>query len=121
MPAGFDSVVGLIQVRALDSHFELAEWGFAIASPFWGTGLFMESASMVVDFAMDLVGVQRLEARASVTNGRGNGVLKKLGAVEEAVLRNSLLKRGQPTDQVLWSILSGEWRYAKTVWGTHIH
>ena len=86
--------------------FATAEWGFAIGSAFWGTGLFVESATLVVDFAFDTLGVHRLEARAAVLNGRGNGALRKIGAVQEGVLRRSLLRNGQYLDQILWSILA---------------
>ena len=68
---------------------------------------------MVVDFAVETVGVRRLEARAVVANGRGNGALRKLGAVQEGILRRSFLKNGQHLDQILWSILREEWRSAR--------
>jgi RimJ/RimL family protein N-acetyltransferase len=55
-----------------------------------------------------------------VANGRGNGALRKLGAVQEGVLRRSFLKNGQFLDQMLWSILSEEWRHAKATWGRTI-
>ena len=57
-----------------------------------------------------MVGAQRLEARAAVANGRGNGALRKIGAVQEGVLRRSFLRNGQYHDQVLWSILAEDWR-----------
>jgi RimJ/RimL family protein N-acetyltransferase len=117
IPQGMTTAVGLIQVRALEPGFASAEWGFAVGSPFWGTGLFMEGGQMVVDFAIETLGVQRLEARAAVANGRGNGALRKLGAVQEGVLRRSFLKNGQYLDQILWAILGEEWRQAKAVWG----
>jgi [ribosomal protein S5]-alanine N-acetyltransferase len=121
VPRGFDVAVGLFQVRQLEPSFATAEWGFAIGSPFWGTGLFAEGARMVVDFTFETVGVHRLEARAAVQNGRGNGGLRKLGAVQEGVLRKSFLRRGEYLDQVLWSILDEDWRQAKAVWGYTIH
>lgn len=110
VPRGHEAAVGLIQVRALESDFSRAEWGFAVGSEFWGTGVFYESAKVVVDFAIRTIGVHRLEARAAVANGRGNGALMKLGAIQEAVLRQSLLCRGQRMDQVLWCILDVDWR-----------
>ncbi len=63
-----------------------------------------------VEFAFDTLGVNRLEARAAVRNGRGNGALRKLGAVQECVLRRSFLKNGEYLDQALWSILEEDWR-----------
>ena len=75
---------------------------------------------MVVDFAVETLGVHRLEARAAVANGRGNGALRKLGAVQEGVLRRSFLKNGEYLDQMLWSILDEEWRQAKAVLGNGV-
>ena len=115
VPHGMQTAVGLFQVRQLEPGFATAEWGFALGSAFWGTGMFIDGAEMVVNFALETVGVLRLEARAAVANGRGNGALRKLGAVQEGVLRRSFLKNGEFLDQMLWSILGEEWRQDRTV------
>ena len=120
VPQGMTTAIGLFQVRQLEPGFATAEWGFAIGSNFWGTGIFMDAAPMVVNFAIETLGVTRLEARAAVANGRGNGALRKLGAVQEGVLRRSFYRHGQHLDQMLWSILSEEWRQAKAVWGNGV-
>ena len=114
VPAGCDVAVGIFQVRMLESGFGTAEWGFAIGSPYWGHGLFPEGARLVLDFVFDTIGVHRLEARAAVANGRGNGALRKIGAVQEGVVRRSFLRYGQYHDQVLWSILADDWRLLRT-------
>jgi RimJ/RimL family protein N-acetyltransferase len=107
---GYDTAIGIFQMRQIDADFRTAEWGFAIGSPFWGTGVFREGADLMLDFAFETVGVYRLEARASVQNGRGNGALRKVGAVKEAILRKSFLRNGEQVDQVLYAILEDEWR-----------
>jgi ribosomal-protein-alanine N-acetyltransferase len=114
VPRGMDTAIGIFQVRQLDAEFATAEWGFAIGSAFWGTGLFKSSARLVLEFAFDTVGVHRLEARAAVRNGRGNGALRKIGAVCEGVLRRSFLRNGEYLDQQLWSILAVDWRQPAT-------
>ena len=106
---GSDTAIGIFQLRELDPGFGTAEWGFAIGSPFWGTGAFKEGAELMVHFAFETVGVHRLEARAAVRNGRGNGALRKIGAVQEGVLRKAFLKDGEYLDQVLWTILDEDW------------
>jgi ribosomal-protein-alanine N-acetyltransferase len=121
VPEGMSAAVGLFQLRALEFGFATAEWGFAIGSSFWGTGVFVESARLVLDFAFDTVGVHRLEARASLANGRGNGALRKIGAVEEGVLRQSFFRSGAYHDQVLWSILADDWRVKRVNRGDRIH
>src|SRR5437762_920369 len=40
VPDGYDDAMGVFQVRQLDPGFSAAEWGFALGSPFWGSGLF---------------------------------------------------------------------------------
>lgn len=121
VPQGLDRAVGIFQIRALEPEFGIAEWGFAIGSPFWGSGLFINAARSTVEFAFDVIGVHRLEARAAVENGRGNGALAKVGAVKEGVLRRSFLRRGEYLDQALWSIVREDWRQAKAVWGSIVH
>lgn len=109
VPQGGTTAVGLFQIRQLEHGFATAEWGFAVGSAHWGSGIFAEGARMVVDFAVETIGIRRLEARAAVANGRGNGALRKIGAVQEGVLRRSFVKDGRHLDQVLWSILAEEW------------
>ena len=108
--AGFDTAIGIFQVRETEPGFGTAEWGFAMGSAFWGTGVFQDGAALVLDFAFETLGVHRLEARAAVKNGRGNGALQKLGAVQECVLRKSFLKNGEYLDQVLYAMLDTDWR-----------
>ena len=110
-----DTVIGLFQVRSLTSGFDIAEWGFALGSDYWGTGIFADGAHLVLDFAFDVVGVRRLEAKAAVRNGRGNGALQKLGAVQEAVLRRSFLRNGVYMDQAYWTIFAAAWREVRSV------
>ena len=120
VPKGSDHAIGIFQVRSLEPAFGTAEWGFALAEEFWGSGVFVDGAKLVVEFAVEVLGAHRLEARAAVKNGRGNGALRKLGAMQEGVLRRSFLRRGEYLDQVLWTILADEWREAKAVWGRAI-
>jgi RimJ/RimL family protein N-acetyltransferase len=120
VPHGSDTPVGIFQVRSLEPAFGTAEWGFALAYEFWGTGIFLKGAKLLVDFAFETLGVHRLEARAALKNGRGNGALRKLGAVQEGVLRRSFLRNGEYLDQALWTILQDEWLQAKTIWGSRI-
>ena len=109
VPEGSDTAVGIFQLRALTEDFATAEWGFALGSAYWGRGLFLEGALHVLRFAFQAVGVRRLEARACVENARGNGALRKVGAVREGVLREAFCKNGRRHDQNLWTILRHQW------------
>ena len=121
VPDGYDTAVGLFQIRQLDPTFGTAEWGFALGSAFWGSGLFVSGAELMLDFAFDVIGVHRLEARAAVENGRGNGALRKIGAVQEGILRKSFVRNGRQMDQSLWAILPEDRYRSKAVWGSKVN
>ena len=116
----YDVAIGIFQVRQINSSedeapqvggtIETAEWGFAIGSPFWGTGIFEQCAALVMEFAFQHVGVHRLEARCAVRNGRGGKALMKVGAVPEGVLRKAFFCGNEYLDQMLYAIVDHDWR-----------
>jgi RimJ/RimL family protein N-acetyltransferase len=107
--AGTLTFAGLLQVRQLDPGFEAGEWECTIVPSLRGTGIFIEAARLAGSFAFGTLGTHRLEARVLLQNGRGNGALRKLGAVQEGILRRSIRCGGAYFDQVLWSILKEDW------------
>ncbi|MFN8065381.1 MAG: GNAT family protein [Vicinamibacterales bacterium] len=117
---GYDTAIGIFQVRQvapcedearqIGGAMDVAEWGFALGSPFWGAGLFSQGASLVIAFAFEHLRVRRLEARCAARNARGNRALRKLGAVAEGILRKAFTVAGEQLDQVLYAILADEWR-----------
>jgi RimJ/RimL family protein N-acetyltransferase len=64
----------------------------------------MAAANLVLDFAFDVLGIERLEARCVVENGRGTGALRKLGAVAARPLPAGLVLGPQVYDQILWTL-----------------
>jgi RimJ/RimL family protein N-acetyltransferase len=105
-----DEPLGLFQIRGLQWQSRCAEWGFAIGRRYWGTGIFDDAAALVLAFAFDTLGVRRLEARTAVANARGNGALRKVGAVLEGTLRGAFARDGEYADQALYSLLDTDWR-----------
>jgi RimJ/RimL family protein N-acetyltransferase len=103
------SVAGLVQVRQLDPAFEAADWEMTLAPSARGTGVFLEAARLIGSFTFGTIGTHRLEARVLLQNGRANGALRKLGAVQEGILRRSIRRGGEYVDQVLWSVLREDW------------
>lgn len=110
--------LGLFRVREVERGFGSAEWEFVIAPEHWGGGLFFAAAPAVVDFAFDVLRVHRLEARVSVGNGRGIGALRKIGASQEGVLRQSLQLEHGWVDQALLTLVADDWRQ-RTGRGVH--
>ncbi len=110
VPHGLQSAVGIVQLRAHEPSWHTADWGFAIGAAFWGVGAFVEAANLVARYAFDRIGVHRLEARAVVNNGRGNGVLQKIGARPEGTLAASFKRGDRFDEQYLWGLNADDWR-----------
>ena len=110
VPHGLDSAVGIVQLRAHEPSWHTADWGFAIGAAFWGIGAFVEAANLVARYAFDHIGVHRLEARAVVKNGRGNGALQKIGARPEGTLAAAFTRRDHFDEQYLWGLNADDWR-----------
>ena len=113
---GTDTAIGIFQVRQLEPSFATAEWGFAIGSAFWGTGVFMDAARLTLGFVFDTLGVHRLEARAAIRNGRERARWRRSARSRKASCASRSTKDGEYLDQSLWSILREDWQ-AKAVWG----
>ncbi|XP_019181036.1 PREDICTED: uncharacterized protein LOC109176066 [Ipomoea nil] len=84
-----------------------AEIGYALASKYWGKGIAtkavkMAAASVFVEWAH----LERLEAVVDVENRGSQRVLEKAGFKREAVLRKYYLLKGNPTDAVMFSLIS---------------
>lgn len=109
VPAGESDAVGIFQLWRIEPDFSTAEWGLAIGTRYWGTGLAFEASVLLLEFAFQSLNVHRLEARAGVANRRGNGLLRRLGATSEGRLRNAFRQEGRVEDQQLWSLLAEDW------------
>ena len=116
-----ETVVGLIHVRQLDPAFEAAEWEMILTPFVRGTGVFVEAIRLVGSFAFNGIGAHRLESRVLLQNGRANGALRKIGAVQEGVLRRSIRRGGEYFDQVLWAVVRDDWSEQWTTRAPRVH
>jgi RimJ/RimL family protein N-acetyltransferase len=121
VPAEGDVPVGLIGLRALDHAATLVEGVAVLADEFRGTSLFQSAARLALAFAFERMGVHRIEFRVDVQNGRANGALRKLGALQEGVLRRARVTERDAHDQVLWAMLSSDWIGPRHTLSASIH
>jgi ribosomal-protein-alanine N-acetyltransferase len=106
VPGGQADIAGLFELRPLQPRFFRIEMGYFLHPTWWGTGVFSEAARLVCDFSFDVLGTQRIEARVSVENLRGNGALRKIGAQREGRLRAAFVHEGRYVDQYLWAMVN---------------
>ena len=77
---------------------------------FQGTGLNKNTKFLLLQFAFETIGVERVEFRADHNNKRSINAMKAIGCIEEGVLRsNCVAASGIRRDSIVLSILSHEW------------
>lgn len=77
---------------------------------FQGSGLNKQCKFLLLSFAFEEMGMERVEFRADNLNKRSIAAMKSIGCIEEGVLRsNSVKQDGSRRDSIVLSILKGEW------------
>jgi len=77
---------------------------------FQGTGMNRHCKFLLLGFAFDELGMERVEFRADNGNARSIAAMKAIGCKVEGVLRSHSLKRdGSRRDSIILSILKPEW------------
>lgn len=77
---------------------------------FQGTGLNKSCKYLLLEFAFDVLKIERVEFRADNENLRSINAMKSIGCVEEGILRSNTYKpNGTRRDSIVLSILKEEW------------
>ena len=76
---GCEEVSGLFMALRL-AEMHRAEIGFALDPKVWGTGIFMKTMALYLDFLFNEWGVKTLMGKTAIDNARGVGAMRKLGA-----------------------------------------
>jgi N-acetyltransferase len=79
-------------------------------SKFQGTGLNKNCKLLLLQFAFDELGMERIEFRAANENERSKAAMLSIGCVEEGVLRSHMATfTGARRNSIILSILKAEW------------
>ena len=78
------------------------------------SGANAEAKYLMLRHAFEVWDLVRVELKTSTLNQQSRGAMRKLGAVEEGVLRRHMINEdGSPRDSVFYSILAEEWPKVK--------
>ena len=77
---------------------------------FRGTGLNKHCKFLLLQFAFETLGAERVEFRADARNARSIAAMKSIGCVPEGIIRSHLpMPDGTRRDSIILSILKQEW------------
>jgi RimJ/RimL family protein N-acetyltransferase len=92
-------------------EYETVQLGYTwYGKAFQGSGLNKNCKYLMLSFAFETLGVERVEFRADNNNKRSIAAMKSLGCTVEGVLRqNCATPNGTRRDSIILSILKEEW------------
>ena len=104
-------VVGSTRFGTLDRGNRRVEIGWTwLARPWQRSAVNTEAKLLMLRHAFETLGCIRVELKTDVLNQRSRAAIRRLGAVEEGVLRHhAVVEGGRIRDTVYYSILAAEW------------
>ncbi|HSB91648.1 MAG TPA: GNAT family protein [Flavitalea sp.] len=108
---GTGEVCGSTSLGNISFYDKRAEIGWSWLAPqFQGTGINRQAKFALLSYAFDVLKFERVEVKTDVLNGRARAALKKIGMVEEGILRShTLMHSNRRRDTIYYSILRSEW------------
>lgn len=104
--------IGWVDLKNIDRLNLHAELGIAIGDKnYWGRGYGLAAMKEMLVFGFNELGLNKIWLRVEVDNERAIKSYKRMGYIEEGVLRQDRLRSGEFVDRVRMSILQSEFEY----------
>jgi RimJ/RimL family protein N-acetyltransferase len=106
-----DTLVGSTRFGNIDTKNRKAEIGWTWINPEWQrTVVNSEAKLLMLTHAFEVWKCIRVELKTDRNNKRSRAAMKRIGCVEEGILRNHMIREnGQYRDSVYFSIIDSEW------------
>lgn len=105
-----DALVGGVVFPRFNVVTGQCEVGIWLDPAAQGSGLATSAARHMIDWAVTVRGIQRVEWQVNPVNGRSKAVAMRLGMTYEGTLRAAYALAGDRQDTEVWSVLAAEWR-----------
>jgi len=86
------------------------EIGYWIDGGYEGRGLASRAVTAVLDHGFGALGIERITLHTDPANERSRALARRLGFVEEGLLRQGLAFPDQRRDEAVYGLLAREWR-----------
>ena len=104
------SVAGSTRFYDIQPQHNTLQLGYTwYGKDFQGTGLNKHCKFLLLEFAFETIGVERVEFRADANNARSIAAMNSLGCTVEGILRNNCASPTGRRSSIVLSILKSEW------------
>ncbi|RIH65047.1 N-acetyltransferase [Mariniphaga sediminis] len=107
-----NSVAGSTSIGNISERDKRVEIGWTwLGRKYQGKGINDQAKYLLLKYCFEELECERVEFKTDVLNEPARNALKRIGAVEEGVLRShTLMTHNRRRDTIYYSILKGEWK-----------
>ena len=105
---------GSIGFVNLSKEKQAGEIGYWLHQDLQSHGIMTKTCQRFIDYAFGTKAINRIEIKTATGNFKSQAIPRRLGFVEEGILREGLLMYGQFYDLNLFSMLRKEWKDKKS-------
>jgi ribosomal-protein-serine acetyltransferase len=99
---------------SVSQYSRSGEIGYWIGGDYEGRGLVTRAAAALLDQAFGPLGLERVSLHTDPANERSRAVARRLGFVQEGIIRQGTAFAGERRDEVVYGLLAGEWHNRST-------
>ena len=110
-----NQIVGSTSIGNISPHDRRVEIGWTwLGREFQGRGINDQAKYLLIKYCFEELDCERVEFKTDILNEPAKRALKRIGAVEEGVLRShTLMTNNRRRDTIYYSILKHEWQNLK--------
>lgn len=101
--------------RAFDADAGVCEIGVWLSPQAEGNGLVSCAVTHMIDWAVQVRGMVRVEWHNDPDNIRSAAVARRVGMTREGVLRSTSVRNGRRHDTEVWAVLASDWLAGRAV------
>ncbi len=109
------NLAGGVRYHEIDWANRVTELGYWINSRFEGKGLVIKTCRVLIDYAFNKLGLNRVVISCVAENLKSRAIPEKLGFRQEGVLRQSEWLQDRFVDMVIYGLLANEWQGDKSL------
>jgi RimJ/RimL family protein N-acetyltransferase len=108
--AGRAEPIGFLHLALIEREHRRCRLGIVIGEKeLWGRGYGHLAVEQAVEYAFDVLDLDRITAEALADNVRSVRLLEGAGFVREGVMREGIHRDGQRVDELIFGLLRHEW------------
>jgi ribosomal-protein-serine acetyltransferase len=108
-----EDIAGVVGYHAIDWSNRSTRIGYWLAEGQQGRGTMTAAVRLLVDHALSVWTLNRVEIRAAADNHRSRAIPERLGFLQEGTLRQAERVGGRYLDSVMYSMLEADWHAAR--------